>query len=943
MHKNTNRGRRTKYLLAFAFIVIAFIIPIASVFAPNSKASAVTIPQQTGAPLPNYSLDLVVHLSPSTTDKTLTLTATRQGTPPGTPLGTNGPTTVTGGIKYTTKTGCDGHCNNNNVPVTNTYDVLVQGNNRVYAATAKSDQIAACSDSHSYNSWVVTVNNSQGQKIGWSDATYVNCDPNNGNNNGNISFTFASAISIYQGCNNFSPIAVGQDLSQYNYNCPDGKTSIQDGVLKDTTITPSPKTPSADTGTNENTQCEVSLTSPLTWILCPVFNIASDFSHFLLQNVVEPSLITTPISLNASQPNFKVWSTFRNYGDAVLVVALLVVIIAEAIGGGVFEAYEVRKMLPRILVAAILINLSIYIVAAAVDISNIIGIGISDAITYPFQQAGLLHVDLSSTQQVGAFGMGLIGLFAGGAAISGVILGVAAGITGFLSAGIGFVFFAILPVILGAMALWATLVIRKGLIVFLVIVSPIAFALYCLPNTEQYFKKWWKLLIETLMVFPIIMIIAAVADILSVLILNGSDQTIPGLNGNQNVALTATNAFATLTAFILQFAPLMAAPFAFKIAGGVLGKVNEYISSGAQRINKMADHRRQQEKRKYNSYALQSRQKYLSKLQDVQSNTKTRGITRGLAKFGAARIGGYNMEAAMSESRAQWGKEINDQINTGKDDEIRGLTVNKSWADNYGKKDQDWRVTDDNKKQYRTLGGAWVDEAAVDAGQGRWGNNSFVQQAALSYEMRKASTEGELQRLGSHYSTVANSWGMDDQQAQGAWIGAAFENQNQHLEYKYTDWKNGNMSAAQGKNFVNEVYEKKGSYPLAQMSSNTVEQLKQQYKVAQIAGDNDTMSKIEGITETFMHDMSSGGQIGDVEGQPIIGPDGRPMLGADGRPQRQASTPGAAHISERVRELASMTGVGGNLNPRLPPSSGAAPSGEYGADHAPTANNRAQK
>jgi len=47
------------------------------------------------------------------------------------------------------------------------------------------------------------------------------------------------------------------------------------------------------------------------------------------------------------------------------------------------EAYTLKKMLPRILIAAILINLSIYLVAALVDMSNVFGGGITYLINEP--------------------------------------------------------------------------------------------------------------------------------------------------------------------------------------------------------------------------------------------------------------------------------------------------------------------------------------------------------------------------------------------------------------------------------------------------------------------------------------------------------------------------------------------------------------------------------
>src|SRR5208282_1078506 len=80
---------------------------------------------------------------------------------------------------------------------------------------------------------------------------------------------------------------------------------------------------------------------------------------------------------------FKAWSDFRVYGDVILIIALLVIVFSETIGGGLLDAYTVKKVLPRLLAAAILINLSIYIVALLVDITNVVGGSIGQVITAP--------------------------------------------------------------------------------------------------------------------------------------------------------------------------------------------------------------------------------------------------------------------------------------------------------------------------------------------------------------------------------------------------------------------------------------------------------------------------------------------------------------------------------------------------------------------------------
>jgi hypothetical protein len=300
-------------------------------------------------------------------------------------------------------------------------------------------------------------------------------------------------------------------------------------------------------------------------------------------------------------------------------------------------------------------------------------------------------------------------------------------------------------------------------------------------------------------------------------------------------------------------------------------------------------------------------------------------------RFVGARAGGYNVEGVLSAGRAETDKMLEEQIATGRDEEIRGLTVNKNWARQQGElsaangfNNGHVRRGNDGQLQYKSLGGAWVDEQDVDAGHSRWGNNQHAQQKALSYEMRKAITEEDIGNLASNYQAVATGpggWGMSDGQAQGALTGAAFANQNQHVELKYTDL-HGQLNNAHG--FVDEIYNNRGSYQMSQMNSHTIEQLKNAHTEAVRTGDVDQQEKVEAIAESFMH--STGVSSVDDDGTPIPAADVRAAA------RRQLSAQGSAHTAERLVELADMTGVYNNP-----------PGGPYtDPDHAPTPNQRRQ-
>jgi hypothetical protein len=473
------------------------------------------------------------------------------------------------------------------------------------------------------------------------------------------------------------------------------------------------------------------------------------------------------------------------------------------------DAYTIKKMLPRLILAIILVNLSWVLCTLLLHYSNVLGDSIGEILLAPF---GGLDSDtvgsLSGGQQTATATL----LFAG---IGGVAL--------FSSWAI------VVPVLLSALFSllvgYFTLIFRQVLIVMMILIAPIAIALWVLPGTEGWAKKWFSLYMKLLAMYPLIIALLVSGRIVS------------------KIANTEDDLITRLIAIVAVFIPYFMIPFAFRFLGGAIATLGGFFNDRQKGLidssRKWAATKGAQNRdRGVNRWQLQKRSEFAGRMQDRSSKSKS-----GFSKFAYRRlgstVGGYNVEASMSARQAQEAKIINDQIATGRDDEIRGLTVNRKAAraqmaqdllNNPAATEGDlWKKEADGTIKYKSLGGAWIDEAAVDEGHRRWGNNQFAQQAALSYEMRKAMTNEQVEGISSRYQSLAkDQWGMTDRQAGGAWIGAGFENQNQHLEYKNTSWK----GQRDGSKLVQEMYEKKGSYPLSQMSAHTITALREEHNDA---------------------------------------------------------------------------------------------------------------
>ena len=353
----------------------------------------------------------------------------------------------------------------------------------------------------------------------------------------------------------------------------------------------------------------------------------------------------------------------------------------------------------------------------------------------------------------------------------------------------------------------ATLIIRLGLIYLLVVLSPVAFACYVLPNTERYFKKWWELLQQTLMIYPIITALFAISIVLA----------------QSTVWSTQSGGFAIggigyIVSLLMLVVPLAMIPFAFKMAGGLIGRLHEFVDGARKGLHQspMMKTRRERAKQRASDTIMQGRERVYDRFNEGGAGRR----------FLARRIGGHNLKGAMADINARVMKEMQAQNDTGEDTEQRALSVNKKWADEHGVEGTDIKHDADGKKHYRTAGGAWVSEGDVDAAYQRWGHSAAAKQWSLGHEMEKASTQEEQDYLATSWRRLGGeggSWNLADDQRKGIWKGAGFAKQNINRQWKHygmDDEGNLVMESGNALNLFREIDEKQGGYAMLQQSAD---------------------------------------------------------------------------------------------------------------------------
>ncbi len=255
-----------------------------------------------------------------------------------------------------------------------------------------------------------------------------------------------------------------------------------------------------DSSTEEETETEASCYDrggSLGWIFCPIIESASSAIQDIYSKFIEPFLVLETDLFSGNNGTYNAWNQFRNIANIIFVIFFVVVIFSQLTGIGI-DNYGIKKILPKLIVGAILINLSYIICQLAIDIANIVGYSVGGLFQSMGEDIDYGTISLAETggetlKAVGSYGIltALIALITTGAILS---MGVAILVP---------VLMAVISVLCAIFFCFVLLGVRKAFAVILVVVSPLAFACYMLPNTQPIFKKWYNAFKGVLLAFPI--------------------------------------------------------------------------------------------------------------------------------------------------------------------------------------------------------------------------------------------------------------------------------------------------------------------------------------------------------------------------------------------------------------------------------------------------------
>ena len=296
-----------------------------------------------------------------------------------------------------------------------------------------------------------------------------------------------------------------------------------------------------------STSCNV---QGIGWFICPVSNWLADGIDYMY-SALQEFLKTKPLeTTNQNSGIYLAWVIMRNISNVAFIVAFLVIIYSQLTSVGISN-YGVKKMIPRLVIAAVLVNLSFTICAILLDLSNIAG--------YAFQDAfmGIENTIATVGENTTTWTWSEII----STALSNGALAVGAGYVVSIALTTELLPMLVPAAVLAGLTLLLILLImaaRQALIIILIIVSPLAFVCYLLPGTEKWFKKWRDLFLTMLVFFPAFAVVFGGAQLAGILII----QNATGSNA----------AIMHVLGMLVQIIPLAITPLIMKFSGGVLGK-----------------------------------------------------------------------------------------------------------------------------------------------------------------------------------------------------------------------------------------------------------------------------------------------------------------------------------------------------------------------------------
>ena len=256
----------------------------------------------------------------------------------------------------------------------------------------------------------------------------------------------------------------------------------------------------------------------LSWMLCPAIADGAATAGGLLGFITNLTTVHTSIIEQFSKQDssiYKAWSAFRNIANIGFVVMLLVVVFSQVTNIGISN-YNIKKILPKLIITAILVNFSYLIMGVLIDLSQIAGNGIEALIKSVAADGMDANASARASATISTIAGAVTGA-AGAAGVGAIALGVIGGPAIILSV-VMFIITSLISIFFG----FVMLTIRQAAIIMAIVLAPLMMVLYALPNTSAITKKYISTVKALLMLYPMFIFATSAGALASSIIIGTS-------------------------------------------------------------------------------------------------------------------------------------------------------------------------------------------------------------------------------------------------------------------------------------------------------------------------------------------------------------------------------------------------------------------------------------
>lgn len=296
--------------------------------------------------------------------------------------------------------------------------------------------------------------------------------------------------------------------------------------------------------------CEDGLNNPLSFVLCPINNFITSTLTTIIETLTK--LLENP-KLTGSNSLKTALGSMVTLANSFYILIFLFIIIANFVAIPGLDNYTIKKTLPKLIAAIILTQFSLLICQTILDLGNIL------AVTLPTQILQAFHIPGTPAE---AFAQTIVPQISNITDI------------GDLFEELGKFMIFQLTMIVGiivAIIAFFYLLVRYLFLIGLVLACPIAFAMWVLPNTEQFFKKWWAYFIKLSIMFLLVNLLFVMGAVFVKLLADGNVFSGAGPTG------IFQDFFTSLISIIVPIIVLLLVPKTLKVSGDIMSKSKEAV------------------------------------------------------------------------------------------------------------------------------------------------------------------------------------------------------------------------------------------------------------------------------------------------------------------------------------------------------------------------------